>query len=97
MCSEIERSNGRDLGSPAHIVEGRVAPVPKHLRDSHYQGAKELGSGEGYQYAHNSEDGIVSQEYLSIDREYYRPVDRGYEAELQSRLVEIRKRLRSSD
>ena len=79
------------------IVEGRVAPVPKHLRDSHYQGAKELGSGEGYQYAHNSKDGIVSQGYLSIDREYYRPVDRGYEAELQSRLVEIRKRLRSSD
>lgn len=76
------------------IVEGRVVPVPKHLRDGHYSGAELLGSGDGYQYAHNSEEGIVAQEYLGIEREYYRPVDRGYEATLQQRLKTIRKRLR---
>ena len=76
------------------ITEGRVVPVPKHLRDSHYEGAKGLGNGEEYQYAHDGDDGIVSQEYLGIDREYYRPVRRGYEAELQERLELIRKRLR---
>ena len=75
------------------IVEGRVLPVPKHLRDGHYAGAKELGNGEGYQYAHDGHDGIVTQEYLGVEREYYRPVNRGYEAELQKRLKTIRQRL----
>ena len=76
------------------ITEGRIVPVPKHLRDSHYAGAAELGSGEGYQYSHSSEDGVAAQEYLGIDREYYRPVDRGFESELQTRLASIRERLR---
>ena len=76
------------------IVEGRVVPVPMHLRDNHYADAETLGSGVGYQYSHDREDGIAAQEYLGIDREYYRPVARGYEAELQQRLKTIRQRLR---
>lgn len=76
------------------ITEGRIVPVPKHLRDSHYVAAEKLGSGAGYQYAHDDPDGIVQQEYLGIDREYYLPVDRGFEATLKKRLVEIRQRLR---
>lgn len=78
------------------INEGRILPVPKHLRDSHYAGAEQLGSGEGYEYSHNSEDGIAAQDYLGVDREYYRPVDRGYEAELQERLQQIRTKLRNA-
>jgi putative ATPase len=76
------------------VREGRLVPVPVHLRDRHYGGAKQLGHGEGYQYAHNHEDGIAAQDYLGVDREYYRPVDRGYEKELAERLVKIRERLR---
>lgn len=78
------------------IQDGRILPVPIHLRDKHYAGAKELGHGEGYLYAHNAEDGIAAQDYLGIDREYYRPVDRGFERELQDRLVSIRKKLRTA-
>ena len=78
------------------IQQGRVLPVPKHLRDGHYAGADRLGHGQDYQYAHNSEDGIVAQDYLGVDREYYRPVDRGFEAELSQRLEEIRRRLKST-
>lgn len=74
------------------VREGRTVPVPMHLRDSHYAGAKRLGRGEGYRYAHDSEGGWVDQEYLSVAREYYRPVDRGFEAELKSRLIELRAR-----
>ena len=77
------------------IREGRTVPVPVHLRDKHYQGAKTLGHGEGYEYAHNSEDGVVAQDYLGVDCEYYHPVDRGFEAELGRRLAGIRARLRS--
>ncbi len=76
------------------ILQGRVVPVPKHLRESHYQSADQLGSGAGYQTAHDSDSGVVTQEYLSIEREYYRPVPRGYEATLGARLQEIRQQLK---
>ena len=78
----------------ADVREGRLLPVPVHLRDSHYGGSKRLGHGEGYQYAHDHPDAIAPQDYLGIEREYYRPVDRGFEHELAQRLAAIRTRLR---
>src|SRR5437868_169483 len=78
------------------IREGRLLPVPVHLRDSHYPGAKRLGHGKGYEYAHAAEGGIAAQDYLGVEREYYRPVERGFEAELAERLKAIRERLRSA-
>jgi putative ATPase len=53
-----------------------------------------LGHGEGYEYAHDSEDAVAAQDYLGVEREYYRPVDRGFEIELADRLTKIRQRLR---
>jgi putative ATPase len=76
------------------IREGRLLPVPRHLQDSHYPGAKRLGHGEGYEYAHDAEGGIAAQDYLGVEREYYRPTDRGFEKELSARLELIRKRIR---
>ncbi|MCI0360024.1 MAG: replication-associated recombination protein A [Planctomycetaceae bacterium] len=76
------------------IREGRILPVPVHLRDRHYPGAKRLGHGEGYEYAHDAEGGVAAQDYLGVAREYYRPVERGFEAELAQRLAAIRARLR---
>jgi putative ATPase len=76
------------------VAENRVVPVPMHLRDSHYQGAKQLGHGNDYLYAHEHEGGVAAQEYLGVEKEYYRPVDRGHEAELKQRLAVIRKQLR---
>jgi putative ATPase len=78
------------------IREGRLLPVPVHLRDSHYPGAKRLGHGQGYEYAHNAEGGVAAQDYLGVEREYYRPVPRGFEADLAERLKTIRERLRTS-
>ncbi|MGV3486802.1 MAG: replication-associated recombination protein A, partial [Planctomycetaceae bacterium] len=77
------------------VRENRVLPVPIHLRDSHYPGAKDLGHGADYQYAHDHEGGVAAQDYLGVQKDYYRPVDRGYEAELQQRLVVLRQRLRN--
>ncbi|MBW3599356.1 MAG: replication-associated recombination protein A [Planctomycetes bacterium] len=76
------------------VREGRLVPVPVHLRDSHYRGARRLGHGEGYQYAHNAEDGVAAQDYLGVEREYYRPLDRGFEKELAQPLEWIRAKLR---
>jgi putative ATPase len=78
----------------ADVREGRLLPVPVHLRDRHYPGAKRLGHGAGYEYAHNAEDAIAAQDYLGVEREYYRPVDRGFERELAERLEKIRAKLR---
>jgi putative ATPase len=74
------------------VRQHRVLPVPVHLQDAHYPGAKRLGHGQGYQYAHNAEEGWVEQDYLGVDRTYYEPVNRGYEAELRKRIEELKQR-----
>src|SRR6185312_13788594 len=73
-------------GAMEDVREGRTLPVPKHLRDTHYKGAKRLGHGEGYQYAHDFPEGFVRQEYLGVDKTYYRPTDHGFEAEIARRM-----------
>ena len=62
--------------------EGRTVPVPRHLRDGHYAGAKKLGN-TGYQYAHDSPTGFVDQVYLGVDKVYYTPTDRGHEQRIK--------------
>ncbi|TWU49154.1 replication-associated recombination protein A [Rubripirellula reticaptiva] len=73
------------------VRENKIVPVPKHLRDAHYAGASELGNGDGYRSAHKVEGGVVALDYLGVDRRYYKPVDRGFEAELKVRMEGIRK------
>ena len=75
------------------VRENRTIPVPKHLRDTHYDGAKRFGHGEGYKYAHDFEGGVAPQDYLGVDKTYYEPTDHGHEAKLKKRLQEF-KRLR---
>jgi putative ATPase len=74
------------------VREGRTVPVPIHLKDTHYPGAKRLGHGQGYKYAHDFEAGFVEQDYLGVDSIYYRPADRGYEAEIAKRLQQWREK-----
>ena len=69
-------------GATEDVKNQRTLPVPKHLRDGHYAGAKALGH-EGYKYAHDSEKGYVEQEYLGVDKTYYEPTDRGYEQSIR--------------
>jgi putative ATPase len=71
------------------VKEGRTVPVPIHLQDSHYLGAQRLGHGEGYKYAHDFPGGVVNQEYLGVDRVYYTPTDRGYEADITRRMQQF--------
>ena len=74
----------------ADVREGRTLPVPRHLRDGHYPGGKRLGHGVGYRYAHDYPNGYVDQEYLGVERTYYTPTDRGYEADIAARLASLR-------
>ena len=77
----------------ADVREQRIIPVPRHLQDKHYAGAKRLGHGQGYEYSHDAPDGIAAQDYLGVEKRYYEPTDRGHERELAERLAEIRRRL----
>jgi putative ATPase len=81
----------------ADVKAGKVGPVPPHLRDAHYSGAKKLGHGSAYQYSHDDPRGIVPQQYAPdvIDgTDYYNPTRRGGEAAYADRVAAIRKILR---
>jgi putative ATPase len=75
------------------VREQAVIPVPRHLQDKHYAGAKQLGHGQGYEYSHEAPDAIAAQDYLGVEKRYYEPTDRGFERDLAERLAEIRRRL----
>jgi putative ATPase len=96
-CAPKSNASMLALGAASQdIREGRLLPVPVMLRDSHYQAAKRLGHGQGYQYSHDAPDAVAAQDYLGVDREYYHPVDRGFESELAKRLEIIRATLRQA-
>ncbi|MFO1064790.1 MAG: replication-associated recombination protein A [Pirellulales bacterium] len=78
------------------VRDGALIPVPVHLRDKHYDGAERLGHGEGYVYAHDAPGAVVSQDYLGVDREFYRPSPRGWEGSQSEKLAAIRELLKSS-
>jgi putative ATPase len=71
------------------VLETRNDPVPMHLRNAPTKLMKEEGYGEGYKYAHQFDEAVVEQRNLPEslgDRKYYRPSDRGYEADVSARM-----------
>lgn len=94
------KSNASYLAINAAVADVRAGlggPVPPHLRDAHYAGAKRLGHGRGYRYSHDDPRGVVEQQYAPAEvdgRDYYTPTDRGAERELGPRLARLRAVLR---
>lgn len=89
------KSNAAYLGIAAAVKdvrEKKTVAVPKHLQDTHYPGAKRLGRGEGYKYAHDYEGGFVPQDYGVPPGTYYHPTDYGKEADIKARLEALRQR-----
>jgi putative ATPase len=79
----------------ADVHERPAEPVPLHIRNAPTSLMRQLGYGKGYQYAHDAPDATVDQEHLPEalrGRHYYRPVERGLEAELGRRLAAWRSR-----
>ncbi len=76
----------------ADVRNGRTAPVPQHLRDSHYKSAKKLGRGKDYKYPHDFPGGYVPQEYLPQEfaKRYYEPVNWGKEKEIAQYLQRLK-------
>ena len=76
-------------------VRGRRAePVPLWLRNAPTGLMKELHYGEGYEYAHNTEERLTHMQCMPEGMEdviYYRPTDQGKENEAGERLEAIRR------
>jgi putative ATPase len=76
-------------------------PVPLHLRNAPTKLMKSLDYGKDYRYAHNEAEGIAADmECLPPahkGRTFYRPTDRGFEAEIKHRLAAWRKRTSGSE
>jgi putative ATPase len=63
---------------------GGSEPVPLHLRDASYPGAKRLEHGKGYKYPHDFPGHKVEQEYRPArfqGQRYYEPSGQGEEEE----------------
>ena len=69
-------------------------PVPLHLRNAVTGLMGHIGSGKGYQYAHDAEEKVTDMQCLPeslLGRTYYKPTDQGFEARIRQRLEEIRR------
>lgn len=67
---------------------GSLTP-PAHILNAPTRLMKDLGYGEGYAYDHDAEDGFSGQNYFPdgmTRRNFYRPVERGFEREMKKRL-----------
>lgn len=62
------------------------APVPAHLRDTHYKGHEKLKSGQGYLFPHDFPGHYVEQQYMPDDAKserYYYPTQMGFEERIR--------------
>jgi len=67
--------------------------VPLHLRNAPTGLMKQIGYGQGYQYAHDLENKVANMQCLPDnlkDRQYYLPTNEGVEKRIRERLEEVR-------
>ena len=87
------KSNRGDMAWKAALDAARETPaaaVPMHIRNAPTKLMKELGYGDGYQYAHAAPEGYLPQDYLPdevADRVFYVPGQFGFEKDIEKRLA----------
>ena len=70
-------------------VKNQKTTIPSYLQDAHYAGAKKLGHGIGYEYAHDFPKHFSRQRYLPEElgeKTFYHPGENGYERQIKSYL-----------
>ncbi len=89
------KSNAAYLGieqAMKDVESGRTLEVPKHLQDASYKGAKTLGRGTGYKYAHDYPGHHVEQDYIPEKRVYYQPTEQGFEKTITAWLAQLKRK-----
>lgn len=90
LC-ESPKSNSVVMAVDAAFADAESTidePVPIHLRDTSYSGAKKLGHGVGYKYPHDYPGHVVEQEYMPPSvkgRRYYVPGELGVEGSIKKK------------
>jgi putative ATPase len=76
------------------VARGSNPPVPLHLCNAPTGLMRDLGYSKGYVYAHDTSEGMAAMSCLPeslAHKIYFRPGRRGFEAELNERMDQIRK------
>ena len=92
-CAPKSNAAVSAIGLAMDNVRKQKTTVPVHLQDTHYQGAKNLGHGTGYKYAHDYPNHYVKQQYLPDEirgTRFYEPGDLGYEKIMKEHLEKIK-------
>lgn len=91
-CAPKSNSAVNAISAASDNVRQYKTTVPSHLQDAHYKGAKKLGHGVGYKYAHDYPGHYVKQQYLPDeirDARFYEPGDNGYEKKIKEHLEQL--------
>jgi putative ATPase len=75
----------------ADVRSGRVLAVPEHLKNIHVKAIGKEGLDVAYKYPHDFDQHTVKQDYLPVDKRYYRPTSQGYEDTITKRMDQVAK------
>jgi len=87
-CATAPKSNASYVGineAMSDIENNRIQTIPVYLRSAYCSSTGEKRD-QKYKYPHKYEDSYVKQSYMGVPKEYYRPVDIGYERKIKERL-----------
>ncbi len=78
----------------ADVERTSAEPVPLHIRNAVTKLMKQVGYGQGYEYAHDLDSKVADMDCLPdnlIGRRYYHPTQEGKEKTFAQRLEELRR------
>jgi len=76
----------------ADVRSGRLLAVPEHLKNIHVKAEGKEGLDVPYKYPHDFENHTVEQAYLTVDKNYYRPTNQGYEETIAKRMALLKRK-----
>ena len=71
------------------VRSGRIMAVPEHLKNIHVEAVGREGLDIAYKYPHDFDQHTVQQDYLPVDKRYYRPTNQGYEDTIAKRMKSV--------
>lgn len=77
----------------SYVADHPAYHIPAYLKDAHYDGAKKLGRGIGYMYAHDYKNHYAKQQYLPdevVGEVFYDISQQGYEKKLKEYIDKIK-------
>ena len=95
FCSLAPKSNALEVAYMTAADDARNMldePVPLHIRNAPTSLMKDLGYGDGYIYAHDTEEKLSAMQCLPDslkDKKYYNPTEQGVEKRVKQRKEQI--------